>query len=49
MDDLMDHGIMQYLILLLAVIAGIVALKTLVNFLPDAPVVKSVKSVILAV
>lgn len=49
MREVLDHPLTQYLILLLAVVAGIVALKTAVAYLSDGGITGSIKRVVMAV
>lgn len=50
MKEFAEHRFVQYVILILAVVAGIVALKSLVSYIPDnVPVAGAAKRVILAV
>ena len=48
MSDFLDSAIVQYLVLLVAIIAGIVALKSLSAYAPDTGPLGAVKRVILA-
>lgn len=49
MEEFLDHPFTQFLILLLAIMGGIVGIKALAAYLPDAPGLEAVKRVILAV